>query len=90
MNKNGNQRRSAIITFASKKKMEAAQTKPIRFNNYLLFWQEESREKKHSEEKVCYKGYVNTYNIDKNSDTKEYKSKRSERRNDIEESKKNR
>jgi ribosomal protein S4 len=90
MNRNGNQRRSATITFASEKEMEAAQTKPIRFNNHLLFWQEESREKKHSERKVCYQGYINTYNIEENSDAEEYKNKRSERRNDTEESKKNR
>src|SRR6185295_14897640 len=90
MNRNCNQRRSAIITFASKKEIEAAQTKPIRFNNHLLFWQGEAREKKHSEGKVYYKGYINTYNIEENSDAKEYKNKRSERRNDTEETKKNR
>jgi len=36
-NRNGNQRRSATITFSSEEDKEAAQTKPIRFNNYLLF-----------------------------------------------------
>ena len=46
VNRNGNQRRSATIIFASEKEMKAAQTKPIRFNNHLLFWQKERRESK--------------------------------------------
>ena len=45
-NKNSNQRRSAIITFASEKEMKAAQIKLIRFNNHLLFWQESLKRKR--------------------------------------------
>ena len=36
-NKNENQRKSATIMFASAEKIKAAQTRLIRFNNYLLF-----------------------------------------------------
>ena len=90
MNRNGNQRRSAIITFASEEEMEAAQTKPIRFNNHLLFWQEEAREKKYNKGKVGYKRYITTDNAEENSDNEEYMNKRSEKRKDTEDSERNR
>ena len=59
-NKNGNQRRSAIITFASAEEMEAAQTKPIRFNNHLLFWQKhrESENKYVNKSKDANEKYI--------------------------------
>ena len=89
MNRNGNQRRSAIITFASKEEMKAAQTKLIRFNNHLLFWKEEAKEKKYNKEKVVYKRYTSTYNTEESSDNEEYKNKKSEKEKDAEDSKRN-
>jgi Skp family chaperone for outer membrane proteins len=44
-NRNGNQRRTATITFATKEEMNSAQTKPIRYNNFRVYWvMEEKRE----------------------------------------------
>ena len=37
-NRNGNQRRTAIIMFATKKDMQAAQSRPIIFNNSRVYW----------------------------------------------------
>jgi hypothetical protein len=61
VNRNGNQRRSATITFTSEKEIKVAQTKPIRFNNYLLFWQESLKEKRENKE-LHHKKYIATSN----------------------------
>jgi len=37
-NRNGNQRRSATVAFATERDLNAAQTKPIRFGNHVLSW----------------------------------------------------
>ena len=38
-NRNGNQKKFAIITFAKQEEMEAAQSKPIKYNNYTVHWE---------------------------------------------------
>jgi hypothetical protein len=49
-NRNGNQRRTATITFATKEEMNSAQTKPIRYNNFRVYWvMDEKRETKKRE-----------------------------------------
>jgi hypothetical protein len=82
INRNGNQRRSAIITFASEKEMKTAQTKPIRFNNHLLFWQGETKKRKQSkeEEEEFYEKCTTTHdiNIDLNAEVHKNKSNREE------------
>jgi len=50
MNRNSNSRRFAIITFASQKELEAAQSKPIRYNNHTVFWEDYSIKRKTREE----------------------------------------
>ena len=44
-NRNGNQRRTATIMFATEEDMKAAQTKPSMHNNFHLFWIKEGEKK---------------------------------------------
>jgi hypothetical protein len=37
-NRNGNQKRTALITFATEEDMKAAQSKPIMYNNFQVYW----------------------------------------------------
>jgi hypothetical protein len=37
-NRNGNQKRTATIMFASEEDMKAAQSKPIMYNNFRVYW----------------------------------------------------
>jgi hypothetical protein len=50
-NRNGNQRRTAIITFATEEEMKAAQSKPIRYNNFQVSWLNERRKEIRKEER---------------------------------------
>jgi hypothetical protein len=78
-NRNGNQRRSAIVTFALEKEMKTAQTKPIRFNNHLLFWQDHKKGKDkyiNKCENVNVK-YINTEDITEDSEVEVYRSSNS-------------
>jgi len=43
-NRNGNQRRTATVIFATEREMKAAQSKPIMYNNFQVYWV--NREKK--------------------------------------------
>ena len=40
-NRNGNQRRTATIIFATEEEVEAAQSKPIMYNNFRVYWTSE-------------------------------------------------
>src|ERR1043165_1312260 len=49
-NRNGNQRRTATIIFATEKEMKAAQSKPIMYNNFRVYWiNKEKRETRRRE-----------------------------------------
>ena len=74
-NRNGNQRRSAIVTFASEEGKEAAQMKPIRFNNHLLFWQGDTIEREGNKRRRQYRKSTTTSNKDEESDVEEYEDK---------------
>jgi hypothetical protein len=71
-NRNGNQRRSATITFATKEEMNAAQTKPIRFNNHLLFWSNYVERKEKSERKSETTRYKRTGDNSESTDEEIY------------------
>ena len=76
-NRNGNTKRFAIITFASQEELEAAQSKPIRYNNHTVFWEDYSVKRKTREEtRATNKNYD-----DKRNETilrKEYTSMKKE------------
>ena len=55
--------------------MEAAQTKPIRFNNHLLFWQKSIIKERRKSKEPYYKKYTTTDSTDKASDTEDYEEK---------------
>ena len=74
-NRNGNQRRSAIVTFVSEEDKEAAQTKPIRFNNHLLFWQGDTIEREENKRRQQYRKSTTTSNKGEESDVEGYEDK---------------
>jgi hypothetical protein len=85
-NRNRNQRRSAIVTFASEKEMKTAQTKPIRFNNHLLFWQGETKKRKQNEEEEeVYEKHIIAHDVNINLDTEVYENKSNREEEDTEE-----
>ena len=50
INSNENSRSYAIITFENQKKLEKAKSKPLRYNNYIAFWDGYNPRKKISKE----------------------------------------
>jgi len=42
-NRNGNQRRTATVIFATEREMKAAQSKPIMYNNFRVYWVNERK-----------------------------------------------
>jgi hypothetical protein len=71
-NRNGNQRRSATITFASKEEMDVAKSKLIRYNNHQIFWDEARAEKKNSREDK--QKYRNTEDLKVDINEEEFRS----------------
>src|ERR1043165_7258370 len=85
-NRNGNQRRSAIVTFATEEEMNAAKSKLIRYNNHLVFWKNAEEEKK--KPKADKQNHRNTENNNRyiakdeiESDKKNKKEKNTEKKN---------
>jgi hypothetical protein len=88
-NRNDNTKRFAIITFASQEELEAAQSKPIRYNNHTVFWEDYSVKRKTREEtRTTNKNYDDKRN-ENNTQKRVYKyeERRKERKNQNEENK---
>jgi hypothetical protein len=88
-NRNSNTKRFAIITFASQEELEAAQSKPIRYNNHTVFWEDYSVKRKTREEtRTTNKNYDDKRN-ENNTQKRVYKyeERRKERKNQNEENK---
>src|SRR6185295_8748181 len=50
-NRNGNQRKTALITFATEEDMMAAQSKPIMYNNFQIYWVNKRRRESFKEKR---------------------------------------
>ena len=70
--------------------MEAAQTKPIRFNNHLLFWQKSIRKERRENKELYSRRHTMTDSMNKALDIKDYEVEIYEEEEEIEKNNSNR
>jgi hypothetical protein len=74
-NRNGNQKRTALIIFATEEDMRAAQSKPIMYNNFRVYWVNERRKEPRSRESFKNRRERSWDRSSQNYDIEENKSK---------------